>query len=396
MQFRFDPEHDELRRTVRRFFADVAAEDAVRRDMATDAGWSPATWQRLCAELELPSLAVPEEYGGAGYGVVELGIVMSEAGRSLLCAPLLSTSLATLALGHAADLDAATAHLPGLAMGEVTGTLAAREPGRAWDAVPATRAEPSGAGWTLTGVKDWVLDGHTAALLVVTATSPAGTSLFLVDAGAPGLHAQPQAAVDPTRKVARVTFTATPAVLLGTDGFGAGPLRRTLDTAVTLLAAEQVGVAAACLETATDYARTRVQFGRPIGTFQAIKHKLATVLLELEAATSAAMYASWAADHRPAELPEVAAIAGAVCSAAALLAAGENIQVHGGMGVTWEHSAHLYLKRATTSRLLFGDPEHHLDRLADLTGIGDLAAESTAAAITATATATPNSAPVLG
>jgi alkylation response protein AidB-like acyl-CoA dehydrogenase len=376
VRFRFDPEHEELRRAVRRFFADLAGEAALRRDMATEAGWDPAVWRRVCDELELPALAVPEQHGGAGFGLVELGIALGEAGRVLLCGPLLSTSIAIQALLAADDPDAAAAHLPGLAAGTTIGTLAAREPGRDWDAAPATRATTGNDGWTLTGRKDWVLDGHTAQLLIVTATAgtdvtaegPA-TSLFLVDAGAAGLSARPLDTVDPTRKAAEVTFDATPATLLGPVGGGDEPLRRTLDRAVTLLAAEQVGVAQTCLQTATAYAGQRHQFGRPIGSFQAIKHKLADVLLEVEAAQAAAMYAAWAADHRPNELAEAACIAGVTCSEAALLAAGESIQVHGGMGVTWEHSAHLFLKRATVSRLLLRSPARHLDRLARLTGI---------------------------
>lgn len=369
MEFRFDPEHEELRATVRRFFADVASEPAVRRDMDRDEGWSAATWHRLCGEMELPALAIPEKFGGIGFGLVELGIVLNEAGRSLLCAPLFSTCLAALALLEADDPAAAAAHLPGLAAGTTTATLAAHEPGSSWDVVPTVRAVGAGEDWRLTGVKDWVLDGHTARLHVVSATSMAGTSLFLVDGTARGLQPQQLTAVDPTRKVARLTFDETPAVLLGTEGDGDRPLRRTLHAAMTLLAAEETGVAEACLEMATEYARQREQFGRPIGSFQAVKHKLATVLLEVEAAKSAAMYATWAADHRPDQLAEVAAIAAVTCGEAALLAAGENIQVHGGMGLTWEHPAHLYLKRATTSRVLFGDPQDHLERLAQLSGI---------------------------
>ncbi|MEX5637025.1 acyl-CoA dehydrogenase family protein [Parafrankia sp. FMc2] len=378
MRFRFNPEHEELRRAVRRFFADLAGEPALRRDMATEAGWDPAVWRRVCDELELPALAVPEEHGGAGFGLVELGIALGEAGRVLLCGPLLSTSIAIQALLAADDPDAAAAHLPSLAAGTTIGSLAAREQRRDWDAAPATLATPGPDGWTLTGRKDWVLDGHTAQLLIVTATAgtdvtaegPA-TSLFLVDAGAAGLSARPLGTVDPTRKAAEVTFDATPATPLGTVGGGDEPLRRTLDRAVTLLAAEQVGVARTCLASATTYAGQRHQFGRPIGSFQAIKHKLADVLLEVEAAEAAAMYATWAADNRPDELAEAACVAGATCSEAALLSAGESIQVHGGMGVTWEHSAHLFLKRATVSRLLLRSPAQHLDRLARLTGIDD-------------------------
>jgi len=377
VQFRFDPEHDELRRSVRRFLGEVASEQAVRRDMVTVSGWDAATWTRLAGELELLGLAVPEEYGGAGYGFVELGLVLQEAGRSLLCAPLLSTSLAIRAVLESADPAAAAEHVPRLA-GGTTGTLAVLEARGDRDAAPGTRAARTASGWTVSGRKQWVLDGHTARLLVVSAATDAGTSLFLVDSAAPGVTAEPIPTVDPTRKVARISLTAAKAVLLGTEGGGGDALRRTLDAAVVLLAAEQVGVAQRCLEMATGYAKQRVQFSRPIGSFQAVKHKLATVLLEVEAATSAMMYGLFAADRRPAELAEVACIAGYTCSEAALLAAGENIQVHGGMGATWEHPAHLYLRRATVSRQLLGDPQRHLERLAGSIGLDPAGADPAA------------------
>ncbi|MFJ8816388.1 acyl-CoA dehydrogenase family protein [Amycolatopsis thermoflava] len=370
MEFRFDPEHLELQRTVRRFLGEVSPETRVRADAETAAGWDAGTWRRLCAELELPALAIPERHGGHGFGLTELGVAFAEAGASLVCAPLLSTSLAARAILESGDEEAAAAHLPGLAAGTTTGSLAAHEPGRDWEHPATTRAVRTGTGWTVTGHKNWVLDGHTAGLFVVSAATGRGTSLFLVDAGAPGLRSVPVDAVDPTRQAATLDLTAVPAVLLGADGAGGAVLRRTLDAGLVLLAAEQTGLAQRCLDMASDYARQREQFGRPIGMFQAIKHKLANVLLEVEAATSAMMYALWAADHHPAGLPEAAAIAATTCAEAALLAAGENIQVHGGIGATWEHPAHLYLKRATTSRVLLGDPQQHLERLAVHTGLG--------------------------
>lgn len=366
MEFRFTPEHLELQRTVRRFLSEVSPEARVRADAETAAGWDPGIWRRLCAELGLPALAVPEQYGGHGFGLTELGIAFTEAGAGLVCAPLLSTSLAIRAILESGDKEAASTQLPALAAGTVTGTLAAHEPGRGWEN-PATRAVRTDDGWSLTGHKNWVLDGHTAGLLVVSAVTEQGPALFLVGAAAPGLRTVPIDTVDLTRTAADLELTAVPATLLGADG---GALRRTLDAGLVLLAAEQTGVAQHCLDMAGEYARQREQFGRPIGMFQAVKHKLANVLLEVEAATSAMMYALWAADHHPAELPAAAAIAAATCAEAALLAAGENIQVHGGMGATWEHPAHLYLKRATTSRLLLGDPQQHLERLAVHIGLG--------------------------
>lgn len=373
MQFRFDPEHEELRRSVRGLLGDVASEEAVRRDMASGPGWAPETWRRLCGELDAAALIVPEEHGGAGFGLVELGVLFREAGRSLLCAPLLSTSLATRVLLESDDGPAQAAHLPGIASGATTATLAAREDGGGWRGAPATTAMRDGGGWTITGRKTWVLDGSTAALLLISAGTPSGPSLFCVEPGAPGVRIEAVETVDPTRRVARVELAGAPAALLGEEGGGAAVLDRALDAAVVLLAAEQVGVAEWCLETATAYAGTRVQFGRPIGSFQAVKHKLATVLLEVEAATSAMMYGLWSAVRRPAELAEVACIADSTCGETALLAAGENIQVHGGMGATWEHPAHLYLRRATVSRQLFGDPQAQLERLAERIGLGEAA-----------------------
>jgi alkylation response protein AidB-like acyl-CoA dehydrogenase len=214
-----------------------------------------------------------------------------------------------------------------------------------------------------------VVDGHTADLLVVPASTPAGLSLFLVETAADGVGVEPVPTVDPTRRTARIELRGATATLLGEEGAGGPALQRSLDEATALLAAEQVGLAERCLEMATEYAKQREQFGKPIGSFQAIKHKLATVLLEVEAATSAMMYALFVADRSPAELAEVACIAGVTCSEAALLAAGENIQVHGGIGATWEHPAHLYLKRATVDRQLLGDPQRHLERLAKSIGL---------------------------
>lgn len=369
MQFRFDPEHDELRDSVRRLMADVSPEEAVRRAMETDRGWDPAAWQRVAGDMELAGLAVPERFGGAGFGLIELGVVLREAGRSLLTAPLLSTSLAIRAVLATGDEAAAAQHLPALATGGSTGTLAWLGPDADRDSLPTVRATRAGNGWTLTGPRDWVLDGHTADLLVVPASSDAGVSLFLVERTAAGVSAEPVETVDPTRKIAHVELDGAPAALLGEDGGGAVALQRALDEAAALLAAEQVGLAERCLEMATEYAQQREQFGKPIGSFQAVKHKLASVLLELEAATSAMMYALFVADRSPTELADVACIAGVTCSEAALVAASENIQVHGGIGATWEHPAHLYLKRATVDRQLLGDPQRYLDRLADRIGL---------------------------
>ncbi len=363
MRFRWDDEHRALSRSTRAFFAQIADPASVRLDMESPQGWSEVSWHRICAELELTQLTGPERYGGAGFGLVEMGVVLREAGRALLCAPLLSTVLSVQALCRIDDEEAAATYLPALLAGTRRGTVAARDARNA-TTLCVTQATRSSERWTLDGTKDWVLDGHSAELFVVSAQTPSGTSLFVVEGGAPGLTVELHAAVDPTRRAARVRFNGTPARLLGTEGSGTQVLSDILDIARVLLAAEQVGIARACLESATEYATQREQFGRPIGSFQAVKHTLASVLMEVEGADAAAMYAAFVADHRPHELPEAACVAAVACNEAALLAAGESIQVHGGIAMTWEHSAHLYLKRATTSSKLFGDTQHQLQRLA--------------------------------
>ena len=215
----------------------------------------------------------------------------------------------------------------------------------------------------------FVLDGHTADLILVAARTSAGVSLFAVDGGASGLTRTALSTMDQTRKQAKVEFDNTPARLIGADGAGWNVLSTVLDLAAVALAAEQVGGAQKCLDMAVEYAKVRVQFGRPIGSFQAIKHKCADMLLEVESAKSAAYYAGWCAAEMNEELPSVASLAKAYCSEAYFHAAAENIQIHGGIGFTWEHPAHLYFKRAKSSELLFGDPTYHRELLAQRIGI---------------------------
>jgi alkylation response protein AidB-like acyl-CoA dehydrogenase len=215
----------------------------------------------------------------------------------------------------------------------------------------------------------FVLDGHTANLIIVAAKTGENVSLFTVAGDAPGLTRTALATMDQTRKQARLEFSGTPAKLLGTEGEGWTVLSRVLDLAAVALAAEQVGGAQKCLDMSVDYAKVRVQFGRPIGSFQAIKHKCADMLLEVESAKSAAYYAGWAGAELNDELPTVASLAKAYCSDAYFHAAAENIQIHGGIGFTWEHDAHLYFKRAKSSQLLLGDPTYHRELLAQRIGI---------------------------
>jgi alkylation response protein AidB-like acyl-CoA dehydrogenase len=371
MNFAFTEEQDELRKTVRQFLDAKSPETAVREQMETEDGFDPAVWAQMGEQLGLQGLIIPEEFGGSGYGYVELGIVLEEAGRSLLCAPFFSTVvLAANTLIHSGDDAAKAAHLPGIASGETIATLAFTEPSGKWDESGITlAATKSGDSWTLDGTKSFVIDGNTASLIIVAARTSAGVTLFTVDGDAAGLTRTALSTMDQTRKQSKLEFSGTPATILGAEGEGWTILSRVLDLAAVGLAAEQVGGAQKVLDMAVEYAKVRVQFGRPIGSFQAIKHKCADMLLEVESAKSAAYYGLWCAAELNDELPSVASLAKAYCSEAYFHATAENIQIHGGIGFTWEHPAHLYFKRAKSSELLFGDPTYHRELLAQRIGI---------------------------
>ncbi|MDE0802839.1 MAG: acyl-CoA/acyl-ACP dehydrogenase [Acidimicrobiales bacterium] len=371
MNFAFSEEQEELRNIVRSFLEKKSAEADVREQMETDDGFDPAVWTQMAEQMGLQSLIIPEEFGGSGYSYVELTVVLEEMGRALLCAPYFSTVvLAANTILQSGDDAAKQALLPGIASGETKATLALTEANGRWDeeGIEAT-ATKDGDAWKISGEKMFVLDGHTADLIIVAAKTGAGTSLFHLNGDAAGLTREALSTMDQTRKQAKLTFADTPATLIGTDGGGWDVLRTVLDLTAVALAAEQVGGAQLVLEQAVQYAKDRVQFGRPIGSFQAIKHKCADMLLEVESAKSAAYYAAWCAAEMNDELPSVASLAKAYCSEAYFHASAENIQIHGGIGFTWEHPAHLYFKRAKSSELLFGDPTYHRELLAQRIGI---------------------------
>ena len=371
MNFAFSEEQEELRKSVRKFLEQKSDSPEVRRLMETEEGYDPDVWNQMAQQLGLQGLAIPEEYGGSGYSYVELIVVLEEMGRALLAAPYFSTvALAANAILASGDDSAKKELLPGIASGETIAALAFTEDSGRWDEEGIQmEATKSGDGYSLTGSKMFVIDGHTANLLIVAARTAAGISLFAVDGDASGLSRTALQTMDQTRKQAKVEFANTPARLIGTEGEGGSALGKTLDLAAVALAAEQVGGAQKCLEMAVEYAKVRVQFGRPIGSFQAIKHKCADMLLEVESAKSAAYYAGWAAAEDSDELPVVASLAKAYCSDAYFHAAAENIQIHGGIGFTWEHDAHLYFKRAKSSELLLGDPTYHREVLAQRIGL---------------------------
>jgi alkylation response protein AidB-like acyl-CoA dehydrogenase len=371
MNFAFTEEQDELRKTVRSFLETKSSEAAVREQMETEAGYDSAVWSQMGEQMGLQGLHIPEEYGGSGFSYVELGIVLEEMGRALLCAPYFSTVvLAANTLIHCGDEAAKKAYLPGIASGETIATLAYTEPNGKWDdsGIELTAAA-SGDGYSLNGTKMFVIDGHTANLIIVAGRTAAGVSLFAVDGNAAGLTRTALSTMDQTRKQAKLEFNNVAGKLIGADGQGWDILSKVLDLVVVGLAAEQVGGAQKVLDMAVEYAKVRVQFGRPIGSFQAIKHKCADMLLEVESSKSAAYYGMWCAAEMNDELPSVASLAKAYCSEAYFHAAAENIQIHGGIGFTWEHPAHLYFKRAKSSELLFGDPTYHRELLAQRIGI---------------------------
>ncbi len=375
-RFSFSDDQEELRQAVRRFLEDKSPEAEVRRLMETPTGYDPEVWAQLSQELGLAAVHIPEEYGGQGYGFAELGIVLEEMGRVLLCAPYFASAV----LGAGAILNAATETrkkelLPGIVSGETIATLAVAEPSGRWDAEGvALEATSDGDGFRLDGCKSFVLDGHTADLIVVVARSPGssgsdGISFFTIAGDASGVERRLLETIDATRKLARLEFSGARAELLGELGAGCAALARTLDQAAIALANEMVGGAQKVLETAVEYAKTRVQFGRPIGSFQAIKHKCADMLLQIEHAKSAAYYAAAAAAEDEEELPMLAALAKSLASDAFRAAATENIQIHGGVGFTWEHDAHLYFKRAKGSEVFLGSPAHHRELLARHLGV---------------------------
>ncbi|HSZ44956.1 MAG TPA: acyl-CoA dehydrogenase family protein [Streptosporangiaceae bacterium] len=371
-------EQEELRASVARFLADRVPITAVRSLMDAADGGDPAVWKQAGEQLGLQGIAIPEEYGGSGFSFAEQAIVLEELGAALYGGPYLASAvLAANALLASGDEAAKKAYLPGIASGELIATLAFTEEDGSWEAsatrltaTPATTADASVVGgWQLDGHKSFVLDGHTAGLLLVIGRTAGGLSLFAVPGDAEGLVRTPLPTLDQTRKLARLEFSGVSATLLGADGAGEALLSRVLDIAAIAQAAEQLGGAQRALTMAVEYAKVRHQFGRPIGSFQAIKHRCADLLLEVESLRSAVVYAAAAVAEDSPEIPVVAALVKAYASDVYFHVAAENIQIHGGIGFTWEHDAHLYFKRAKASELFLGDATLHRERLATRIGL---------------------------
>lgn len=366
----FSDEQLALRDAVADLLAKRCPEQRIRELMATETGHDPDLWREL-AEMGLLGLVIPEELGGSGAGPVELGLVSEEMGAALMCGPYLAAAVLTPYLLAALDADEERrAVLPRIAAGELIATVAYAEGSSSTliPAAPATTARPAGDGWAVSGEKSFVLDPLPADVYYVLAATDAGPAVFAVDKGADGLAVHPLETVDQTRKQGRVVFTDAPARLVGRTGQGAEALADALDHAAIALVGEQAGGAYRAMRMAVDYAKTRYQFGRAIGSFQAIKHMCADLLLEAESARSAARHvaAAFAADA-PNRLTDLA-LAQAFCSDAYVFVAANNIQVHGGIGFTWEHPAHLYLRRARTDAQLFGAPATHRERYIERIG----------------------------
>ncbi|MSP42084.1 MAG: acyl-CoA dehydrogenase [Alphaproteobacteria bacterium] len=370
MKFSFSNEQEQFRTMLRRFLTEKSPTSEIRRLMATEQGWERDFWQKLNGDLGVSAVHIPEAYGGQGFGFVELAIVLEEMGRALLCGPYFSSVvLAANAILNAGTEDQKQALLPGIAAGETVAALAFTEENGRWDSSGvALTATPSGMGYRLSGVKTLVLDGHTADLIVVLARAPGssgddGLSFFTVQGVADGLERRLLNSVDTTRKLAKLTFNSVAAEPLGESGAAAAPFARTLDQAAVCLANEMVGGADRLRQSALDYVKMRMQFGRPIASFQAIKHKCADMLVDVELAKSAAYYAAEAAAEGTGDWPAMASLAKAAASDAYMQIAKDTIQLHGGIGFTWDNDTHLWFKRAKSSEVFLGSPKYHRELL---------------------------------
>ena len=375
MDFGFSEEQEMLRKSARDFLAAESPMTYVRRMMEDDRGFTDAQWKQM-AELGWMGLILPEQYGGAGGDFVDMVVVLEEMGRAVLPGPF----FATVVLGGVALLEGGSdgqkaSFLPKIAAGDLRVTLAQLEPNARWDAEGIElQARKDGGGYRLAGTKLFVPDAHTADVIIVAGREPGskgaeGVTLFLVDAGASGVKATLLKTMDQTRKLCEVVLedVRVPADrVLGQPGAGWKLLDRVVDRGKVGLCAEMCGGAQKVLEMSVEYAKVREQFGRPIGSFQAIQHKCANMLVEVESSKSATYYAAWAVANDVAEAPLAAAMAKAYTSDAYRHTAGEGIQIHGGIGFTWEHDMHIYFKRAKSSEVTFGDATWNREIVAQL------------------------------
>ncbi|GAA4843452.1 acyl-CoA dehydrogenase family protein [Saccharopolyspora rosea] len=360
MRFAFSEEQEELRSTVRRLLDRHGGPHIPPHDRPAP-GWDRAVWEQLAGQVGAHGLAIPEHCGGHGFSLLETLIVVEELGRLLVPGPFLgSVVLAAEALLASGDEDACARLLPGIASGERIACLAWADPESPWRVdVSATKARRDGDRWLLDGRKAYVLDAADADVVLVVADADEGPTLF--EASEPAVSAP--VGMDLTRSLGEVRLDATPAIPVGRVGGAPEVLRRVRDVAAAAVAAEQIGAAERWLWQIVEYCKLRHQFGRPIGSFQALKHRLADCYVAVESARSLSYAASWAVATGDANAPTWAAMAKSHCCEAYSQVAAEGVQLHGGIGITWEHEAHLHLKRAHAAHHLFGSPSRHRARL---------------------------------
>jgi alkylation response protein AidB-like acyl-CoA dehydrogenase len=365
-------EHAELRVTVRRLLETRSPEASVRTVMDSEHGYDPELWLQMAGQLGLHGLGLPETFGGSGYGPQETTIVFEELGRALVPSPFFATvALAAQLLVAIDDPDANARYLPAIALGDLIATVAVAERAGSWNPseLSDVLAVPSESDWRLHGEKTMVLNADAAGLIIVVVTAGAGTSVYAVDPGSAGVTIVPLSVLDLTRRQSKVRFDGAKATLVGGHGASAPAVASMLDHASVALAAEQTGAAAHLMEMSVEYAKLRQQFGRPIGAFQAIKHKLADMAFDMERMDSIVRHAATVAAAGSPDLPVITAMAKVFCSEAFFRIAAETIQILGGIGFTWEHPAHLYFRRAKSSEYLLGSPARHREKLLAALGV---------------------------
>ena len=371
MDFAFSEEQDMLRKSARDFLAKECSSKVVRKLMEAPETYDAALWKKV-ADLGWTALGVPEAYGGVGT-FLDLTVVLEEAGRALLPGPFFATMGLAVPVLIEAGTEAQKKEVLGeIAEGKARATLAYTEPSGRWDAAGLSlSAKPAAGGWVLDGVKLFVPDAEAADYTVVAARTRGegedGVSLFLIKGRPKGMTVKPLKTLDMTRRWYEISFKNVELegnALMGTVDQGWAPLKRALEWATAALCAEMVGGAQKVLETATEYAKTRHQFGKPIGIYQAVSHKLADMLVLAESGRSATYYAAWTVDADAPDRALAASMAKAYVSDAYRKVAGDGIQVHGGIGFTWEHDMHLYFKRAKSSEVTLGDATYHRELVA--------------------------------
>ncbi len=380
MQFEFTEEQHFIRDNARNFVRQHGTSERVRRAMESELGYDDDSWQQMITELGWCGVALPEAYGGVGLGQIELAIICEEMGRAMLPSPFFSTiALAANAIIEAGSEAQCSQLLSPIAAGETRAALAfTGNAGVAGvEGVEATLEAVDG-GFELNGESSFVINGHTADLLVIAARTPGtqgseGVSLIVLDPNTDGLEREKLSMMDLTRPMAKTRYSAIKVSadqILGEAGASGEALERALAKAAVALAAEQTGAAQASLEITTDYVKQRVQFGRLIGSFQAVKHRLADMMVLVEAAISAVYFAACNGDEGTEDFLELASVAKIQCSTATYRCAANMIQLHGGIGFTWEYDAHLFFKRAKASSSLLGSPDYHREKVAQLIGLG--------------------------